>query len=91
MYTIEFSKKSLKDLKVLNKNKKLLHKAEGIIREISEDPYSSNYKFEYLKHNLSGFCSKQLDKKYRVIYKVVDNEVIVIMVSCPRALRRSVK
>ena len=50
-YQIDFSKKAQKDLDKLTKNKKLLTKALDIVDEISEDPYSSNHKFEHLKHN----------------------------------------
>ena len=37
--------------------------------------------FERLKENYSGFCSKRIDKKNRLIYKVDDYKIIVLIVS----------
>ena len=80
-FQIDYDKKAKKDLKKLMKDKKLLAKAVEIIDEISEDPYSTTHKFEHLKYNLSGFCSKQLDKKNRIVYRVIDDLVVVVMIS----------
>lgn len=81
IYQIIFDKLVQKQLTKLNKNVKLLKKALEIIDNISEDPYSKDYKFEHLKYDLSGFCSKRLDQKNRIVYKVEDEKVIVIIIS----------
>lgn len=81
IYTIEFEKKAQKDLITLKRNKKILIKALSIIDELTFDPYCQTYKFERLKHNYSGFCSKRLDKKNRIIYRVEDDKIIVIVLS----------
>jgi toxin YoeB len=80
-YKIELEKKAQKDLLALKKNKKLLLKALLIIDELTINPYSETHKFERLKHNYSGFYSKRLDKKNRIIYRVVDDKIIVIVLS----------
>jgi toxin YoeB len=81
MYIIKYEKLALKQLKNLNDNKKYLKKIETILEEISIDPYSTTHKFERLKYNLSGTCSKRLDKKNRILYRVVEQEIIVIIIS----------
>ena len=81
MYSISYSKKALNDLRKLKTNKKLLEKIQNILVEICDNPFSETHKFERLKHNYSGFCSKRLDKKNRIIYRVVDDKVIVIILS----------
>jgi toxin YoeB len=81
MYQIQYTKHSLKQLKSLSKDKKLLLKFEEIIQDIKLNPYSLLYKFESLKHNYSGFYSKRLTKKHRVLYKIEHSLVTVIIVS----------
>ena len=81
MYTLKYLKTALKQLKNLQKDQKLLSKVETILKNIATDPYSADYKFERLKHNLSGFCSKRLDAKNRIVYRVIDNQVVIIIVS----------
>jgi toxin YoeB len=80
-YKIELEKKAQKDLLALKKNKKLLLKALLIIDELTLNPYIETHKFERLKYNYSGFYSKRLDKKNRIIYRVVDDKIIVIVLS----------
>lgn len=66
-YQIIFNKKSQKQLKTFQKDKEVLAKVLQILGEIEQNPYSPNYKFERLKGNLSGFCSKRIDKKNRLV------------------------
>jgi toxin YoeB len=81
MYQVQYTKHSLKQLKLLSKDKKLLLKFEEIIQDIKLNPYSLLYKFESLKHNYSDFCSKRLSKKHRILYKIENNFITVIIVS----------
>jgi toxin YoeB len=81
MYELVYSKKAIKDLKVLGKNSKVLNKVKLILSEVRIDPFSDTHNFERLKHNYSGFCSKRLDKKNRILYRVEDDKVIILVVS----------
>lgn len=80
-YKIILDKKATKDLDKLKKDKKLLKKCLEIIESLSINPYSDTNKFERLVGNYSGFCSKRIDLKNRLIYKVENDKVIVIIVS----------
>ena len=80
-YQIIFDKKAQKQLEKVQKDKRVLHKVLEIIDTLEIDPYSPNHKFERLKGNLSGFCSKRIDQKNRLIYKVEDDQIIVLVVS----------
>jgi Txe/YoeB family toxin of Txe-Axe toxin-antitoxin module len=57
-YKITFTKKSLGDLKKLQKNKTSLLKFNEIYEELKVNPYSPYFKFEKLKYNNSGLYSK---------------------------------
>ena len=81
MHHIQYKKSALKDLEKLQNNKKALQKIEELIKEISINPYSSTNKFERLKHDLSGFCCKRWNKKDRIIYQVIDQEIVVLVIS----------
>jgi toxin YoeB len=80
-YTIILSKKAMKDLEKITKNKKLLLKLEEILNELKSNPYSPQFKFEKLRYNNSGFYSKRLTKKDRIVYSIEDNIIQVSIVS----------
>lgn len=80
-YTLIFSKKAIKDIDKLKNNKKLLKKVVEIIEDLTINPFSETNKFERLVGNYSGFCSRRIDLKNRIIYKVDGVEVTVVVVS----------
>ena len=61
---------------------KRLHKALcSILKEMLRgDPTSGTGKPEALSHNLSGFWSRRLSQKDRVIYKFDDNYIFIFAI-----------
>ncbi len=59
-------------------NKKLLKKANAIIKDIERGGYEGLGKPEPLKDNLSGYWSRRIDEYHRIVYKV-EGEVIEII------------
>ena len=53
----------------------------SFLNELSETPYSGVGKPEALKSNLSGFWSRQINPKDRLIYTVNDDLVVVDVIS----------
>ena len=51
------------------------------MKELSETPYTGVGKPEALKENLTGFWSRQINQKDRLIYTVNDDLVIVDVIS----------
>jgi toxin YoeB len=80
-YHIVLDDATKKQLKLVSKNTKLYSRMLKIFKDIEINPYSSAFKFERLKHNLGGFCSKRLDRKNRIIYLVEDNIITVTILS----------
>ena len=72
-------KKNAKHLK--SGNKANIKKIALILKELSETPYSGVGKPEALKENLTGFWSRQINQKDRLIYTVKDNLVVVDLIS----------
>ena len=56
-------------------------KLERILIELSETPYEGIGKPELLKHQLTGFWSREINKKDRIIYKVNQDVVSVFVIS----------
>lgn len=56
-------------------------KLERILIELSETPYEGIGKPEALKHQLTGFWSREINKKDRIIYKVNEDVVSVYVIS----------
>ena len=82
-YSIEISVRARKELQVHYKsgNKSVIRKIEQIFLELSVAPYEGTGNPEALKYNLSGYWSCRINHKDRIIYKVYQDRVIVLIVS----------
>lgn len=82
-YTVEISSKARKELQNHYKsgNKSDIRKIEQIFFELSETPYEGTGNPEPLKYNLSGYWSRRINRKDRIVYKVFEDRVIVLVVS----------
>ena len=78
MYNIKFSPNFVNSLKKIQKeNLKLSVKILSFILEVSQNPFSGTGKPEQLRGNLSGFYSRRITKKHRLIYKVENKTVML--------------
>lgn len=82
-YTVKFAGRADKDLQYWQKlgDKSILKKIEKIFDELTEHPASGIEKVEKLKGDLSGYWSRRLSKKDRIIYKIEDSIVTVYVLS----------
>lgn len=62
-------------------NKGTLKRISTIIEELSEHPYTGTGQPELLKYELSGYWSRRINRKDRMIYKVDEDIVLVLVVS----------
>jgi len=58
-------------------DKKILKKVNSIIKDIQRNWYTGIGKSEALKNNLSGWWSRRIDEKNRVVYKIKNNAIII--------------
>lgn len=58
-------------------DKQILKRINALIRDILRDPYDGIGKPEALKFNFSGYWSRRIDDEHRIVYKVIDEEVII--------------
>ena len=61
-------------------DKKTLKRINSLLKDIQRDPQNGIGKPEKLKDNLSGYWSRRIDDKNRLVYKF-DNEMIE-MIQC---------
>ena len=73
-YEVIFEKDALKDIKNLIKSgrKSDIKKLHQILNELELNPYTGLGNPEQLKYDLSGFWSRRINKKDRIIYKVIE-------------------
>ena len=82
-YTLEISSKARKELQLHYKsgNKSDIKKIEQIFLELSINPYEGTGNPEPLKYKMSGYWSRRINKKDRMVYKVYEDKVVVLVVS----------
>lgn len=81
-YKIAFGVKIQKDISHIKKtDKQSFIKLKRLLEELQEDPFTGVGNPEQLKHELSGFWSRRINKKNRLLYKIDDIERCVHIVS----------
>ena len=84
IYNLTFKKKAIDDIKkIKSSGRKIdLEKLYTIIEELQKHPTTGTGNPEPLKHNLSGFWSRRINKKDRLIYEIIEEpEQLVVVVS----------
>ena len=59
-------------------NKAILLKLEVLLTELTEHPFTGTGKPEPLKFELSGFWSRRINKEHRLVYEVIEPNVVVV-------------
>ena len=59
-------------------DKKIYRKIVELIKDINRSPFEGLGKPEPLKHDLSGFWSRRIDREHRLFYQVTDEEIVII-------------
>lgn len=82
-YSIEISKEALADLYKIKKSGKKtdIAKTEKIFAELESHPTIGIGKPEKLKYKSENVWSMQINKKDRLVYQIIDHEVVVIIIS----------
>ncbi|MGM3307498.1 Txe/YoeB family addiction module toxin [Anabaena sp. WFMT] len=59
-------------------DKKLLKRINTLIKEILRNPVEGMGKPEQLKANLSGYWSRRINTEHRLVYEVLEDNVIIV-------------
>ncbi|MBO8093738.1 MAG: Txe/YoeB family addiction module toxin [Prosthecochloris sp.] len=82
-YTVSVTRRADKDLRYWfqSGDKPVQRKINRIFRELQEHPATVTVKPEQLKGDLSGYWSRKLNKKDRIVYRIDDSVVTVYILS----------
>ena len=82
-YTVIIEKQAEEDIKDIVKsgNQASIKKIQTFLNELEEHPTTGEGQPEELKHNLLGYWSRKINKKDRLIYKIEEEFITVIIVS----------
>ncbi|MBQ1633153.1 MAG: Txe/YoeB family addiction module toxin [Bacteroidaceae bacterium] len=82
MYTIRYTEDAKNDLLRLQRNEpKAFAKVSRFIQELAEHPKTGTGHPEPLKGQPEGRWSRQITKKHRLVYRIFDEEVVVLVIS----------
>ena len=59
-------------------NRKLLKKINILIKDIQQSPFDGIGKPEPLKANLSGYWSRRINTEHRLVYKVMEDNIVIV-------------
>ncbi|GAB1542381.1 Txe/YoeB family addiction module toxin [Scytonema sp. NUACC21] len=76
MWEIFLSKKAVADLEKI-KNAGLEEKVISLLKILQENPFTNPPPYEKLVGDLSGYYSRRINIKHRLVYKVMKEEQIV--------------
>ena len=75
---IKFSTKGWEDyLHCQANDRTILKRINQLIKNIEREPFSGIGKPEPLKHQLSGFWSRRIDSRHRLVYAINGNTLLV--------------
>jgi len=75
---ITFSPQAKDDLEFwLKTNKTTAKKIVQLIEDIKQNPFDGIGKPEPLKHQLSGFWSRRINREHRLIYQISENSIFI--------------
>lgn len=81
-YTLEFDEQALKDIQLLKKSEKQAYnKLLKLLDELTEHPTTGTGIPKVLKFGLSGFYSRRITQKHRLVYKVDNEQITVLIIS----------
>ena len=59
-------------------DKKIQRKIIELIKDIDRNPFKGLGKPEALKHDLSSYWSRRINQEHRLVYKVTNEEIIIL-------------
>ncbi len=59
-------------------DRKIYRRIVDLIKDIEREPFTGIGKPEPLKHELSGLWARRITNEHRLIYKVSEDEVVIV-------------
>ena len=82
MYILEFTDQAVKDLIRLKKSEPIAYKkVQNLLLELIDHPKTGTGKPQLKRYNLSGLYSRRVTDKHRLIYEILEEKIIVLVLS----------
>ncbi len=82
MYVLEFTEQATEDLKGLKRSDSSAYKkARKLLEELIEHPRTGTGKPQMKKYDLAGLYSRRISHKHRLVYRINDAIVTVLVLS----------
>lgn len=80
VYNLDFTDRAKADIEShkMAGNRAVLNKLLKLLHELAEHPFTGTGKPEALKHDLSGYWSRRINKEHRLVYEVSDDIVFIL-------------
>lgn len=76
---ISFRERAWDDYLFWQQTNKAIHKRINLlIKDIQRNPFEGIGKPEPLKYEFSGFWSRRIDDEHRLVYTIVDDNLIIV-------------
>ena len=59
-------------------DKTIIKRINTLIKEIQRSPFEGIGKPEPLKHTLAGYWSRRITDEHRIVYKIMDDEIMIV-------------
>jgi toxin YoeB len=59
-------------------DKKQLKRVNQLIRDIERSPFEGIGNPEPLRHHLSGYWSRRIDREHRLVYKAMEEQIVIV-------------
>jgi len=59
-------------------DKKFVKRINLLIKEIKREPFEGLGDPEPLRHNWSGYWSRRIDREHRLVYKALDDAIVIV-------------
>ena len=82
-YRLEINETAQEHLRLIKKSGNVanIKKITKLFEELENHPTTGSGNPEQLKHELSGYWSRRINKKDRLIYQIFETDVLVVVVS----------
>ena len=81
-YELIFTDQAKKDIADLKKSDSMaFKKLKNLLIELSNHPYTGTGRPKLMQYKYSGFYSRRITQKHRIVYSINDNEISVLIVS----------
>lgn len=82
MYRLVFTEDAQKDLRLLQKKSpQAIKKLKALLEELQNHPRTGTGQIEQLKHYAEETWSRRINKEHRLVYRIYDDIVEVLVLS----------